>query len=300
VRVMKVDRSAPRHKIYEYEVDTILYSPTYERVFTDDDNTDLVATDTQKNTVYIIAKRSKANCPEVFASDLASHFMKEYPILSKVEVECRMVKWERSAVDGNEHDHAFEKCGDELAIAKASLSRIADAEGAGSGTAGASGGSLGPLSVKSSIRHMTILKSTQSGFEGYLQDKYTLLPPTAERCLATELECEWTYNSSSDGNSAAIDYIAVRTSLKEHLKKGLFGPSTGGVYSASLQSTIYDAACNILEHIDCVESIRLDTPNIHYLPMRALEALGEKFEDDVFIPTSEPSGTITCTVARSS
>ena len=29
------------------------------QVFTDDDNADLVATDTQKNTVYVVAKRTE-------------------------------------------------------------------------------------------------------------------------------------------------------------------------------------------------------------------------------------------------
>ena len=34
VRVMKVVRTQAKHFCYEYSVDTILYSPTYERVFT--------------------------------------------------------------------------------------------------------------------------------------------------------------------------------------------------------------------------------------------------------------------------
>ena len=34
---------------------------------------------------------------------------------------------------------------------------------------------------------LTILKTTQSGFEGYHMDKYTLLPPCDDRCLATEV-----------------------------------------------------------------------------------------------------------------
>jgi len=38
-----------------------LYSSIYEKVFSNDDNEDLVATDTQKNTVYLIAKFQKLN-----------------------------------------------------------------------------------------------------------------------------------------------------------------------------------------------------------------------------------------------
>ena len=60
VRVLKVRREGGVHAISEYKVETTLFSPAYDRVFTKGDNTDLVATDTQKNTVYIVAKRTDA------------------------------------------------------------------------------------------------------------------------------------------------------------------------------------------------------------------------------------------------
>jgi len=53
-----------------------------------------------------------------------------------------------------------------------------------------------------------------------------------------------------------------------------------------------------------LKRISIDTPNIHYLPTTAnLKALGvvdknEHYVRDVFIPTSEPSGTIRCEVSR--
>ena len=34
----------------------------------------------------------------------------------------------------------------------------------------------------------------QSGFEGFIRDKYTLLPETRERILATEVSASWTYD----------------------------------------------------------------------------------------------------------
>ena len=45
--------------VQEYTVKTRLYAPKYETVFTKEENKDLVATDTQKNTVYIIAQRTR-------------------------------------------------------------------------------------------------------------------------------------------------------------------------------------------------------------------------------------------------
>ncbi len=279
VRVMKVVRSAAKHICYEYSVNTTLYSPTYERVFTAEDNSELVATDTQKNTVYIVAKRTKADSPEQFGVDLCKHFISEYSILTAAEAEVNMVLWERAVVDGSEHDHGWIKKGPETAAAKVRLDR----EG-------------GALSVTSFIKTMTIFKSTQSGFDNYHMDKYTLLPPCDERCLSTEMDATWTYVSGAGGDG--FDFTANRSTVREQLVKGIFGPSSGGVFSVSLQATIYDAGCLVLTAASEVASIKIDTPNKHYLPFRQLEKFGETFEDDIFIPTDEPSGTITCTVVR--
>lgn len=36
----------------------------------------------------------------------------------------------------------------------------------------------------------------QSGFEGFIRDKYTILPETRERMLATEVSASWMYDFS--------------------------------------------------------------------------------------------------------
>ena len=43
------------------------------------------------------------------------------------------------------------------------------------------------------VRKLQVLKSTQSGYAGYLHDEYTLLPDTDERVLATDLTSYWKY-----------------------------------------------------------------------------------------------------------
>ena len=146
---------------------------------------------------------------------------------------------------------------------------------------------------------MTIFKSTQSGFADYLQDKYTLLPPCDERCLSTELDATWTYRCDVGGGE--YDFAGVRDAVIQNLIKGIFGPANGGVFSISLQATIYDAGCMVLTQCDDVKDIKIETPNKHYLPFRQLDSLGgdtDVFEDDIFVPNDEPSGTIKCVVAR--
>ena len=41
-----------------------------------------------------------------------------------------------------------------------------------------------------------MLKTTQSGYVGYLKDKYTLLPETTERMAATSITASWRWGVS--------------------------------------------------------------------------------------------------------
>ena len=41
------------------------------------------------------------------------------------------------------------------------------------------------------IKNFKVLKTTQSGYEGFLHDKYTLLPDSHDRILATAITCTW-------------------------------------------------------------------------------------------------------------
>uniref|UniRef100_A0A7S3NR90 Uricase n=1 Tax=Aureoumbra lagunensis TaxID=44058 RepID=A0A7S3NR90_9STRA len=286
VRVLKVRPDENPVTMNEYKVQTTLWSPkVYEKVFTKGDNTDLVATDTQKNTVYVVAKRTAARTPEDFGIALAEHFIREYPILTKVEVEVEEAGWKRYSSDGIEHNHSFLRVAPERDAAVITLIR-----------------NQAPVIV-SQLRGMTFIKTTQSGFENHLKDKYTLLPDVTERCLASELSAEWHYipNSSWGGlssKSKPINYAAIRRSVRASLEAALFGPAETGHYSPSLQNTIYDAACLALDAVPAISKIAIDTPNLHYLPANLLKQVGESFSDDVFIPTNEPSGSIFCCVTR--
>ena len=41
------------------------------------------------------------------------------------------------------------------------------------------------------VKDYKVLKSTQSGYEGYLRDQYTLLPETRDRIAATSITATW-------------------------------------------------------------------------------------------------------------
>jgi len=278
VRVLRVRHHDDKDTVQEYTVATKLFSPLYSKVFTKEDNDRLVATDTQKNSVYLVAQRSSATTPEGYGIDLASHLLREYPMLTAVEVVVQEDLWARVQAPGGSHEHGFVRTAPEKAVAKVRVRREEPDK---------------PI-VTSGITGLTVLKTTQSGFTGYLRDQYTLLPETEERCLATEMQLEWTYTEGG-----ASDYAAVRTAVRGSIMQGFFGPPKGGVYSASLQATIYDAGCMVLAAAPSVSTISISTPNIHMIPFNQLKDLsGAPFNDDVYIATSDPAGTIYCTVAR--
>lgn len=41
------------------------------------------------------------------------------------------------------------------------------------------------------LKDFKVLKTTQSGYEGYLRDQYTLLPETRERIMASSVTASW-------------------------------------------------------------------------------------------------------------
>ena len=263
VRVLRVRREKTLETVQEYTVATRLFSPMYSRVFTDEDNSDLVATDTQKNTIYVVAQKTSAETPEDFAVDVARHLLAEYPNLSSVEVDVAEDLWKRHSGSDGPHAHGFIKYAPERAHAQVRLARD----------------TIDKPEVTSSLTGLTVLKTTQSGFENYLHDRFTLLPETRERCLATEMTVGWTYNRSA----TKPDYGAVRASVREGLVRGFFGPAKDGIYSVSLQATIYDAGCLVLASTPSVETISIDTPNIHMIPFHALKVMtGKGFSDDVY------------------
>ncbi len=54
----------------------------------------------------------------------------------------------------------------------------------------------GEASVTSGLENLVILKTANSGFEGYLRDSLTTLPETADRLFGTSMRAQWKYKSA--------------------------------------------------------------------------------------------------------
>jgi urate oxidase len=106
IKLLHIRRDGVRHHIKEFEVNTHLTLDS-KKDYLQGDNSDIVATDSQKNTVYILAKNHGVKSPEEFGLLLTSHFLAKYPHVNKARVCIEEHPWDRLASDGVPHNHAF-------------------------------------------------------------------------------------------------------------------------------------------------------------------------------------------------
>src|SRR5437016_3365506 len=120
VRLTKVVRHGARHELFEFSVD-IQLTGDFAASYTAGDNRKIVATDSMKNTVYVLAKENDFTSPEAFAVLVAGHFPRTYEQVAGATVTVRQTSWSRIMVDGKRHDHAFVSGGAELHTATATV-----------------------------------------------------------------------------------------------------------------------------------------------------------------------------------
>ncbi len=236
----------------------------------------MVATDTMKNTVYVIAKTTDYNSLEQYGLAFTEHFLKTYPILTEVKVDLKEHPWVRYEVEGKGHSHGFVRGSTDYHVA--AIHRTRDG-----------------VSVCSGIRDLMVLKTTQSGFVGFKKDIYTLLPEVTDRLFASNVAGDWTYSVTPP---MTTDFNTIFRTVRTTLLTSFFGPTDSGVYSPSVQATMYEMGQVVLRNVAAVAQVSLTMPNIHFLPVHSLSQHGLQWSGDVFLPTDEPHGNITSTLVR--
>ena len=187
--------------------------------FLTDSNKGMTATDTQKNTVYYIAKQMSSRCsPEEYALALARHFVNTYPLVGKAKVTVEQAPWKRLNTPQGPHDHGYVGEGTEVRTCYVEVDNA------------------GVEAVTAGIQDLKVLKTTQSGYEGFIHDKFTSLPDVRERMVATIVTSTWKYSSTPASYDAAFE--GARAGLLE----AFYGPARGGVYSPSVQYTLFQMA----------------------------------------------------------
>jgi urate oxidase len=264
VRLVKVDRGSDRHELHDLTVDVAL-SGDFEACHVSGDNSGLLATDTMRNTVYALARRHPVESPEAFASVLARHFLDAGPSVTSARVRIVEHPWARLG----SHPHAFERASGGEHVATVT----------GDGTS---------LTVEAGIDDLLVLKTTGSGWEGFLREQYTSLKETSDRIMATVVTARWTYRGDAEPDYGR-SWEGVRATVLD---------AFGDHYSPSVQFTLYRMGDAVLEAHPEVERIHFSLPNKHHL-LYDLSRFGLDNPNEIFHATSEPYGLIEGTVERS-
>ena len=266
IRLVQVSRRGDRHELRDLTV-AVRFEGDYDTSYTEGDNSDVLPTDTMKNTVYALAGRERVREPEAFGIALGRHFLDRNPRLRKVHVEIAEHGWGHIAVGDREHGQAFVRRGPETRTARV----ITDAE---------------HVAVTSGVADLVILKSSHSAFAGFPRDEFTTLPETNDRLLATSLTSHWTYRDEEVNFGPG--WRAVRAALLE---------AFANHDSLSVQHTLHAMGQAVLDTVDAVQKITLVMPNRHHLPVD-LSKFGLEDRNEIFVATEEPHGLIEATLSR--
>jgi urate oxidase len=266
VRLVTVNRTGPVHEIKDLTVSTSLRGDLAATHLTGD-NAGVLATDTQKNTVYAFAKESPVGDIEDFALRLGWHFVGEYGNITGARILIEEHGWDRIAVDGKPHDHSFTRAGNE----KRTTAVTVDGDRSW---------------VVSGLTDLVVLKSTGSEFHGFPRDKYTTLPETDDRILATAVTARWRYQGSD------LDWSKSFTEIRRVMLEKF-----ATLHSYSLQQTLYAMGEAALRERPEVAEIRLSLPNKHHF-LVDLTPFGLDNDNEVFYAADRPYGLIEGTVLR--
>jgi urate oxidase len=227
VRLLRVDRGQTADDIADLNV-TITLRGDFESCYTHGDNSGVLTTDAQKNTVFAFADRHGVGAIETFARRLAGHFVSSVPAVRQAQVEIERYPWDRVA------GHSFARSGSHIRTTRVTTDGH-------------------DVSVESGLRGLTLLNTAGSEFRGFLRDEFTTLAETSDRILATDVDARWRYGAPGIAWDETFD--AVREELI-----GAFA----GTYSHSLQQTLYAMGRAVLEKLPDIAEIHLTLPNKHH------------------------------------
>lgn len=275
VRVVRVFRDVEPHEFADYNVSVSL-TGNVTGAWLSGDNSTCLTTDAMKNTVNAFARAypAEAKHPESFGLLLARHFVEDIEPVARARVRVEAFGWGRlCGPDGAPHPHVFARDG--------RLVRTATI------TATQQDGDVTTTAV-SGISELTVLKTTDSEYSGFLQDPYTTLRPTDDRILATSVTAQWLHTDADAAHDWAGEHAAAVDALTA---------AFAAHHSLALQHTLFEMGGALLDSAPGVEEVRLSMPNKHHF-LIDLSAFGLDNPGEVFHADDRPYGLIEGTVLR--
>jgi urate oxidase len=267
VRLMKVVHGPHGNDLRDWTVQVLL-TGDFDSAHYEGDNSKILPTDTMKNTVYSVARKSSATSMEDYAKELADFLLGRNQQVSSASVSIESTMWKRLTVDGKPHPTSFMRGSGEVQTATVSREQG------------------GAFQIHSGFKNLVVMKTADSGFEGYIKDELTTLKETSDRLFCTAVTSEWRYTNTT------LDFDATRKSLREAMLKTFANHK-----SKSVQETLYEMGKSALQVVAEADQIDLIMPNKHCL-LVDLSRFGQDNPNEIFVPTDEPAGHIEARVRR--
>jgi urate oxidase len=221
-----------------------------------------------KNTVYWVARHSKAATPEAYAFELIDYILERNPQVASAQVSIEAHLWKRLTIDGKAHPDTFMRGSNEVQTVS-----IERARGAA-------------FTIHAGLSGLYLLKTAHSAFSGFIRDSLTSLPETEDRVFGTVVEAQWRYADAS------IDYASTRKETREILLR-----TFANHRSKSVQQTLYAMAEEVFAGVAAIDEIHITMPNKHCL-LIDLARFGGDNPNEIFVPTDEPHGYIDAHLRR--
>jgi urate oxidase len=264
--VVRVTKSGSMHDVKDMLV-SVMLAGDFTGTHLTGDNSKVVPTDSQKNAVFALAKESPIGEIEDFALRLARHFVGDHASVQRARVSIAEQPWRRINAGGKPHPHAFERAGSEQRLTTVTCTRESEW-------------------VVSGVTDLTLLKTTDSEFWGYPKDRYTTLPETHDRVLATAVDARWRYTREG------VDWAEAHADARR-----LIIETFATKHSLSLQQTLYAMGEAVIEARPEIAEIRFAMPNKHHFVVD-LQPFGLENHNEVFYASDRPYGLIEGTVTR--
>jgi urate oxidase len=262
-RVVRILRDTPVHEIRDLNVSTSLRGE-FTAAHTDGDQSQVLPTDTQKNTAFAYAKLHGTDSIEDYGLALGRRLVDATPAATEAEVRVEEYAWDRIG------DHSFVRRGGAVRTCVVTVGR-------------------GTASVESGVKELVVLNSTDSEFKGFLKDEFTTLPEADDRILATSLVATWRHTGVDVDWNTSYDVVLERVLT-----------TFAGTYSRALQESLYAMGTAVLEAQPGIADISFAAPNKHHflVDFSGFQVDGLTNDGEVFIAADRPYGLIEATVVR--
>lgn len=98
--------------------------------------------------------------------------------------------------------------------------------------------------ICSGLTNLRLLKTTQSAFRDFFQDGYRTLPDANDRIFSTVVTATWEFSTAN-----GVDFDSAWNAVKDSVIDCFAGPPDTGIFSPSVQNTLYLAEKMALDKV---------------------------------------------------